>query len=163
MERKDADLAIMLPMNGCKIYKASIEVTNEQKPERLPINKRIRYARLNAGFSAKQLAEKLGVGNDVISRYENNHTTLQGMDVDLLQRIAILCGMDKHFCMHKYHIFKSNSTVYINEYMTRNNLTNFAMAELMGISVTTVKQWKKGRCCPSYEVWVRWFDIKNKK
>jgi DNA-binding transcriptional regulator YiaG len=37
--------------------------------------------------------------------------------------------------------------------MQENNLTNQALAEMLDVSVTTVKNWKKKKSCPSYQLW----------
>jgi len=155
-ETKDADLVVRFPMQTCRLNKNAHSALNEN-PVKLPIYKRIRYARLLAGLSAIQLAEIVGVGNDVISRYENNHTTMQGMDVELLKNIALACEQDKHFCMDEYHIFKENSDVYLKKYMRENNLANATLAKKLDVSETTVKNWKRGKCCPSYELWKNFF------
>ena len=143
-------------MQGCRLNKNSHCVLNGS-PAELPIYKRIRFARLSAGLSAIELAEIVGVGNDVISRYENNQLTIQGMNIELLKNIALACNRGKHFCMSEYHIFKENSDIFLKEYMRGNRLTNLALAELLDVSTTTVKNWKRGKSCPSYKLWIKFF------
>jgi transcriptional regulator with XRE-family HTH domain len=134
-----------------------LDLLSESDISRLPVHQRIRYARLSAGLSAVELAEMTGTYKSALSRYEMGKTTLQGMDVELLGRIAVACNRDKHFCMDEYHIFKADSDVYLREYMERNGLTNSGLAELLGVSETTVKNWKRGKACPSYELWTKFF------
>ena len=148
---------LMLPMKNCKLHKNAITSLSKGNPAELPVHQRIRHARLTAGLSSTELAATVGVGNDVISRYENNHITMQGMDIELLKKIAVACNRDKHFCCDDYHIFKDNFADYILKHMKANALTNQALSELCGVSVQTVKQWKRRRCSPKYELWEKIF------
>ena len=152
----DADLTLNLSVQSCKLHKESISILanlSKDNPADFPIYQRIRYARLTAGISATELFKKLNIDRSTMSKYENNLITIQGMDVKLLKDIAIACGQDKHFCMDDYHIFKDNSDTCLKIFMQENNLTNQAFAEMLNVSVTTIKNWKKKKSCPSYQLW----------
>lgn len=56
-----------------------------------------------------------------------------------------------------YHKFKMESSHFVCEYMERNNVSIRKFAEKCGVSGTTVKNWRKGVCAPSYEIWEKFF------
>lgn len=149
--KNDADISFNLSMQSCKLNKECLSLLAKNSVEGLPAHQRIRYARLTAGLSAVQLCEKLNITKSMMVRYENGLITMQGMDVELLKNIGLVCGRDKHFCMDSYHIFKDNSDVYLRKYMQDYNLTDLALVEKLGVTEKTVKNWKKS--CPSYELW----------
>jgi DNA-binding Xre family transcriptional regulator len=94
-ETKDAALIINLSVQTCRLNKDCLSLLGKGNLKGLPIHERIRYARLTAGLSAVELAGKLGISKNKMSRYEKGQA--KRMDRELLERIAIVCGRNKSF------------------------------------------------------------------
>jgi len=115
---------------------------------------KLRYARLSAGFHQDILAEKIGVDRSTLLRYENGQTTEENMDIELLIKIALACGMDKHFCCSPYHIFIiQDAGQQIKQYRKKMKITQKELATMLGVSVTCVKRWEQKINKPPKYVW----------
>lgn len=58
------------------------------------IGRRIRVARENAGFTQQQLAEKLGISQQIVSKMENGRYMIR---VEVLKAVATLCHVPVAF------------------------------------------------------------------
>jgi len=115
---------------------------------------KIRYARLSAGIHQDILAEKIGIDRITLLRYENGHITEENMEIEWLIKIALACGMDKHFCCSPYHIFIiEDAGKQIKQYRKEMELTQRELAIKLGVNVTTVKRWEQKRNKPPMYVW----------
>jgi transcriptional regulator with XRE-family HTH domain len=68
------------------------------------VGEKIKSARFMSGLTAIDLSKQLGIHNTTLSRYEQNKIQVRNMDVPMLKRLAILCGMDENYCLDKSHI-----------------------------------------------------------
>lgn len=114
---------------------------------------RIKYARLSARLKSREVAERAGMHITTYCRYERGEITAEGMDYRILERIGEVCGFPKDFCLDEYQKFRTRSAEIVRKYMSDNSITNAALAHQMNVSLTSVKQWKSGRCSPSHKLW----------
>ncbi len=76
------------------------------------------------------------------------------MCIETLEKLSELFHID---LLTDYHKFKRRAAEHIIQYMAARSLTNPQLAEQCGVSITSVKQWKSGKCAPSYEIWEKHF------
>lgn len=122
-------------------------------PVFLSVNEKIKYARLSSQLKSREVAERAGIAITTYCRYERGEITDEGMDYHILERIAEVCGFPKDFCFDEYQKFRPRSAEIVQKYMSDNGITNEELAHRTGVSLTSVKQWKSGRCSPSHKLW----------
>lgn len=137
-----------------KLFMLSHSLDN---PAQLSVNERIRYARLFSRLKSREVAERAGIAITTYCRYERGEITDEGMDYHILERIAEVCGFPKDFCLDEYQKFRPRSAEIIRKYMLDNSITNAELSQLTGVSLTSVKQWKSGKCSPSHKLWENLF------
>ena len=110
--------------------------------------------RLSKNFTAKVVAEKIGICTSTISRYENNQITPEHTDLKLLKKYALCCGVDEHYLFDEYLIFRSFKDNILNEYITQKNITKTQLSKELSVSKTLVLSWfNKENRSPSHEMW----------
>ena len=115
---------------------------------------KLRYARLTAGLCQDELAVKLGIDRVTILRYENGQVAEENMQIEWLVQIAVVCGMDKHFCCCPYHVFLlEDAGKQIKQYRKRMGFTQKKLAVELGVSVTTIKRWERNENKPPRLMW----------
>jgi len=115
---------------------------------------KLQYARLTAGFHQDALADYIGIDRCTLLRYENGHINEENMEIDWLIKIALACGMDKHFCCSQYHIFIiEDAGKQIKHYRKEMGLTQKKLAAQLGVWETTVKRWEQNRNKPPKHIW----------
>lgn len=117
------------------------------------VSDKIKYARLSARLKSREVAERAGLHITTYCRYERGEITAEGMDYRILERISVACGFPQDFCLDEYQKFRTRSAEIIRNYMTDNSITNEALAHRTNVSLTSVKQWKSGKCSPSHKLW----------
>ena len=123
---------------------------------------KLRYARLSAGFQQDELANKLGIDKTTLLRYENGRVVEENMQIDILMRIAITCGMNKYFCCTPYHCFiVNNAGKQIKEYRKMNGLTQKNFATTLSVALNTVKRWERNENKPPKYIWELIKDIES--
>ncbi len=122
------------------------------------VAEKIKYARLSARLKSREVAERAGLHITTYCRYERGEITAEGMDWHILERIGEACGFTKDFCLDEYQKFRANSAKIIQKYMSDNGITNEALARQTNVSLTSVKQWKSGKCSPSHKLWETVFN-----
>jgi transcriptional regulator with XRE-family HTH domain len=118
------------------------------------VSDKLRYARLTAGFHQDTLADYVGIDRCTLLRYENGHIAEENMEIDWLIKIALTCGMDKHFWCSPYHIFIiEDAGKQIKQYRKEMGLTQKKLAAQLGVWETTVKRWEQNRNKPPKHIW----------
>lgn len=117
------------------------------------VSDKIKYARLSARLKSREVAERAGLHITTYCRYERGEITAEGMDYRILERISVACGFPQDFCLDEYQKFRTRSSQIIRQFMSDKGLTNAALAYQTNVSLTSVKQWKTGKCSPSYKQW----------
>lgn len=126
-------------------------------PALTAVSDRIKYARLSARLKSREVAQRAGIAITTYCRYERGEVKEEHLDSHILVRIAKACGFPEKFCLDEYQSFRYNSAEAVRSYMERNNIGNAELARELGVSLTTVKQWKRGRCSPSHGLWESYF------
>ena len=114
----------------------------------------LKEARLERGLSIAEICRKTNLSYDNYIKYEKNIVKPQYMNLSTLQKISKMLGIN---LIDDYQLFKQNSSQIIKQYMTNNHLTVKRMAEIMNTSQTTIKNWRRGICSPSYYKWEKYF------
>ena len=81
------------------------------------------------------------------------------MDLKTLDKISKVLDVDL-ISSSDYLKFKKDSAETIKKYMADNKISIRTFAELLNVSTTTIKQWRNGKCSPSYEIWLNYFKDK---
>lgn len=116
----------------------------------LPINQRLKYARLKNKLSIAELCRKINFTPDMYAKYEKGIVTLDNMNISILVKISKLCNID---VLDDYHKFKLKSSEVVIRYMDDKKISIRKLAKQLNVSVTTVKNWRSQKCCPSYQLW----------
>lgn len=111
-------------------------------------------ARIEKGLTIADVTRLTGLSYDNYIKYEREEVEEQNMSIETLKKLSDVLGID---LLTDYHRFKMDSAQIVCEYMERNNVSIRAFAANCGVSATTVKNWRKGACAPSYEIWERFF------
>lgn len=114
----------------------------------------ISEARINKGLSIAEMCRLTGLSYDNYVKYEREEVKEQYKNLTSLQKISAVLDLD---LFDDYLFFKENSKEKVNEYMSINKISIRQFAKLCGVSVTTIKNWRNGTCCPSYENWQKYF------
>ena len=115
---------------------------------------RLAKARIEKGLSIADITRLTGLSYDNYIKYEKEEVKAQYMSLDTLRKLSDVLGID---LMTDYHRFKANASQLVCEHMERNKLSVSKFAEMCGVSTTTVKNWRRGTCSPSYELWEKFF------
>ena len=119
----------------------------------LSLSEKIKYARLTARLKSREVAERAGIAITTYCRYERGEIMDEHIDCGILVRIAEACGFPRDFCLDNYQRFRCGSAEVVRKYMTDKGFTNEGLAAQLGVSTTTIKQWKRGKCSPSHKQW----------
>ena len=111
-------------------------------------------ARKNKGLSIADITRLTGLSYDNYIKHEKEEVKAKYMSLDTLQKLSKLLEID---LITDYHRFKMYASQCVIDYMTDNNLSISRFAERCGVSTTTVKNWRRGVCSPSYELWEKIF------
>ena len=111
-------------------------------------------ARIEKGLSIADITRLTGLSYDNYIKYEKEEVKAQYMSLDTLRKLSDVLGID---LMTDYHKFKMDSSHIVKEYMERNKFSIRKFALQCEVSETTVKNWRKGVCSPSYELWEKFF------
>lgn len=114
----------------------------------------LRSIRESKGISIADVTRSTGLSYDNYIKYENQTVKEQYMCIETLEKLSELFQID---LLTDYHKFKRCAAEHIIQYMDEHHLTNPQLAEQCGVSITSVKQWKSGKCAPSYEMWGKHF------
>ena len=111
-------------------------------------------ARIEKGLSIADITRLTGLSYDNYIKYEREEVEEQYKCLKTLKMLSDVLGID---LMTDYHKFKMNSAIIVRNYMSENNISIRKFAELSGVSATTIKNWRCGKCSPSYELWKKFF------
>lgn len=111
-------------------------------------------ARIEKGLSIADITRLTGLSYDNYSKYEREEVEEQYKCIETLKKLSDVLGID---LLTDYHKFKINSVDIVRDYMSINKLSIQKFAEICGVSTTTIKNWRRGTCSPSYELWEKFF------
>jgi DNA-binding XRE family transcriptional regulator len=115
-----------------------------QATDSTPIKDKLRYVRLMAGLTQKELAAIVSIDRITLSRLESGDVAEENMKTNLLVHIALACGFDKTFCCNRYHTFLAlDAGKKFKDFRREHCYTQKSLAEKLGVTVTTVKRWEK--------------------
>ena len=115
---------------------------------------RLAKARIEKGLSIADITRLTGLSYDNYIKYEREEVDEQYKCLETLKKLSDILGID---LMTDYHKFKMSSAIIVRNYMSENNISIRKFAELSGVSATTIKNWRCGKCSPSYELWEKFF------
>lgn len=115
---------------------------------------RLAKARIEKGLSIADITRLTGLSYDNYIKYEREEVEEQYKCIETLKKLSDVLDID---LLTDYHEFKMNSSHIIKEYMERNKLSIRKFALQCEVSETSVKNWRKGVCSPSYELWEKFF------
>ncbi|MBR6624125.1 MAG: transcriptional regulator [Ruminococcus sp.] len=115
---------------------------------------RLAKARIEKGLSIADITRLTGLSYDNYIKYEREEVEEQYKCIETLKKLSDVLGID---LLTDYHKFKMDSSHIVKEYMERNKLSIHKFALQCEVSETTVKNWRRGTCSPSYELWERFF------
>lgn len=125
----------------------------------LPLDEKIKTARILAGLTAAEIAERAGINVSTYSNYETGNFNIEMVDVSVIKRIAVSCGLNEYALCDEFQQFRDNSAANVLRVMDEQGFTIKGMAELYEVSETSVKAWRKGKCVPRREIWERVFKL----
>ena len=114
----------------------------------------ITKARINNGLSITEICKLTGLSYDNYIKYERDEVKDQYKNFDTLKKISDVLNIN---LMNDYLSFKTNSKERVRSYMELHNLSIRKLAKICNVSITTIKNWRNGKCSPSYEMWQRIF------
>lgn len=114
----------------------------------------ITKARINNGLSITEICKLTGLSYDNYIKYERDEVKDQYKNFDTLKKISDVLNIN---LMNDYLSFKTNSKERVCSYMELHNLSIRKLAKICNVSITTIKNWRNGKCSPSYEMWQRIF------
>lgn len=115
---------------------------------------RLAKARINKGLSIADITRLTGLSYDNYIKYEREEVEEQYKCIETLKKLSDVLEID---LLTDYHKFKINSVDIVRDYMSINKLSIQKFAEICGVSTTTIKNWRRGACSPSYELWEKFF------
>lgn len=112
---------------------------------------KIRYIRLHAGLTKRQLADMTGVHITCINDYELNYTDISFVKTDILYKIEQACGVPKYtlFCDYLLYYETDQFVKDIKELGIRQT----DLARYFGVNKNTILRWKNKINRPSIDVW----------
>ena len=114
----------------------------------------IAKARIEKGLSIADITRLTGLSYDNYIKYEREEVKAQYMNLDTLKKLSDVLDTD---LLTDYHRFKMDSIRIVSEYMERNKISIRVFAKKCGVSSTSVKNWRRGTCSPSNELWEKVF------
>lgn len=114
----------------------------------------ISEARLNKNLSINKVCELTGLSYDIYMKYERDEVKEQYKNLNTLRKISAVLDLD---LFNDYLRFKANSKENVCNYMSTYKFSIRKFAKLCDVSNTTVKNWRSGICCPSYDKWEKFF------
>ena len=115
---------------------------------------RLAKARIEKGLSIADITRLTGLSYDNYIKYEREEVEEQYKCIETLKKLSDVLDID---LLTDYHKFKMDSSHIVKEYMERNKFSIRKFALQCEVSETTVKNWRKGICSPSYELWEKFF------
>ena len=115
---------------------------------------RLAKARIEKGLSIADITRLTGLSYENYIKYEREEVEEQYKCIETLKKLSDVLGVD---LLTDYHKFKMDSVAIVKGYMLNNKLSIQKLAELCGVSATAVKNWRRGTCSPSYELWKKFF------
>lgn len=116
-------------------------------------------ARIIKGYNVTETARLCNLSYDNYIKYEKGKVKYQYMDLKTLDKISKVLDVDL-ISSSDYLKFKKDSAEIIKKYMADNKISIRTFAEVLNVSSTTIKQWRNGKCSPSYEIWLNYFKDK---
>jgi transcriptional regulator with XRE-family HTH domain len=148
------------PIVKCKNVEDSILINVKARYisfSELPVHEKLKVARAVSGLTSAGLVQKAEVDLSTYSRYENGDFCVDTVDLEVFKRLAIIFGLDEYALFDEFMLFRDKSKEIVQDFMEEKGFSIEKMAEVCGVSETSVKNWRKGKCSPGREVWERVF------
>jgi transcriptional regulator with XRE-family HTH domain len=123
----------------------------------LSIHEKLKAARAASGLTSAGLVQKADVDLSTYSRYENGDFCEDTVDLEVFKRLAAVFGLDEYALFDEFMLFRDKSKEIMKDFMEEKGFSIGKMAEVCGVSETSVKNWRSGKCSPGREVWERVF------
>lgn len=85
----------------------------------MSLGKRLKEARQKAGYTQKEAAEKLNIGNNNLSNYERDY---RDPDTDTLLKLSNLYNVSTDYLLGKDEVSKKNETDLLNKTIDRKSV-----------------------------------------
>ena len=121
----------------------------------LPVHEKLKVARMASGLTSAGLVQKADIELSTYSRYENGDFCEDTVDLEIFKRLAVALELDEYAFFDEFMLFRDNSAEIVREFMKEKDFTIKKTAEVCGVSETSVKNWRNGKCSPRREVWGR--------
>ena len=122
-------------------------------PENLP--DKLKYYRLKAGLTQKEVADKLGIDRNTYSRYEL--PTRGRYPEEKLKALAKLYGLPQNKLSDGYNEFLKKQGDRICKKRSELGLTQKELAARVGTKLANLKRWERNKVAVSREMWKK-FD-----
>lgn len=128
----------------CKQPKDIAFLHTFQASDQTPIKDKLRYVRLMAGCTQKELAAMVKIDRVTLTRLESGDVTEENMKTSLLVKIALACGFDKTFCCNRYHTFLAlEPGKRFKDFRREHGYTQKKLADKLCVTVTAIKRWEQ--------------------
>jgi transcriptional regulator with XRE-family HTH domain len=124
-------------------------------------HEKLKVARAASGLTSAELVQKADIELSTYSRYENGDFCENTVDLEVFKRLAVALGLDEYAFFDEFMLFRDKSMEIVRDYMEDKGFTIKKMAKVCGVSETSVKNWRSGKCSPRREVWERVFKYKT--
>jgi transcriptional regulator with XRE-family HTH domain len=148
------------PIVKCKNVEDSVLINVKARSilfSELLVHEKLKVARAASGLTSAGLVQKADIELSTYSRYENGDFCEDTVDSEVFKRLAIALKLDEYAFFDEFMLFRVHSREIVRDYMEEKGYTIKKMAEVYGVSETSVKNWRKGKCSPRREVWERVF------
>jgi transcriptional regulator with XRE-family HTH domain len=152
------------PIVKCKNVEDSVLINVKARYipfSELLVHEKLKVARAASGLTSVALVQKAEVDLSTYSRYENGDFCEDTVNLEIFKRLAVALKLDEYTLFDEFMLFRDNSRKIVQDYMEDKGFTIKKMAEVCGVSETSVKNWRKGKCSPRREVWERVFKRRS--
>lgn len=135
-------------INFMRCKKSEYNILYRNFADQKTIGDKIRYVRLHAGLTKKQLADLIRVSVSCINDYELNYVSEALISIDLLYKIEDVCSVPRYTVFSEYLIYYD--TQQLQKDMNELGLLQIDIARYLKVDRHTVSKWrhKKGRLSP---------------
>jgi transcriptional regulator with XRE-family HTH domain len=148
------------PIVKCKNVENSVLINVKARNvpfTELPTHEKLKVARAASGLTSAGLVQKADIELSTYSRFENGDFCGDTVDLEVFKRLAVALKLDEYAFFNEFMLFRVHSREIVRDYMEEKGFTIKKMAEVCGVSETSVKNWRSGKCSPRREIWEKVF------